>query len=129
MKTIQEQIQNKCKHFTGVMSKLCNAGVDYDEVRDVYARPYKFPCFAEGNLSGGACAYRCFPTADEAKMQADEIEERGKYTMAAFAEIHKSKLSSGVIACPKCSGEMKFSRASSNGHVRAGCSCGLSFMQ
>jgi len=129
MKTIQEQIQNKCKHFSGVMSKLCNAGVNYDEVRESHARPYKFPCFASGNLSGGHCPKACFPSEEEAKAQAAEIEDRGKYTMEAFAEIHKSKLSSGVITCPKCQGEMRFARSSSNGHVRAGCSCGLSFMQ
>lgn len=129
MKTIQEQIQNKCKYFTGIMSKVCKAGVNYDEVRDSIARPYKFPCFKNGDMSGGNCSKACFPSEGEAKEQAAEIRQRGVYIMLAFAEIHKSKASSGIIACPKCQGEMRFSRASSNGHVRAGCSCGLSFMQ
>lgn len=52
------------------------------------------------------------------------------YIIEALAKIQESKLNNGSIKCPKCGGDLRFSKAS-NGHIRATCKtekC-LSFVQ
>jgi hypothetical protein len=49
MKSLHEQIANKCIHFNGIMEKTCKAGICYSDVREEPGEgPYKFPCLKQG---------------------------------------------------------------------------------
>lgn len=132
-RTIEEQIKSKCKHFNGLMEKTCRKGINYEDVREKDARPYKFPCLLGIGMTGGKCAFSEFPTEQEAKKKAQEIQESGKKTllicMTIKDHIKKTKETSGTIECPNCKGQLTFSSAS-NGHARGSCKqCEVSFME
>lgn len=128
LKTIREQLLQKCIHFTGVMDKTCKVGVVYQDVKDPDARPFKFPCLQQG----GHCDRRQFLTADEVEAKVLEIQSWGKKTLVAYMHIKDhhniTKEDVGTLKC-ECGGELKYS-VTDNGHVRAHCkSCDLGFME
>lgn len=128
MRSLEEQIANKCIHFTGIMDKQCKTGIKYEDVRvDDDNGPYKFPCIK----TGGECSLAQFLTYDQVKQRVDEIENKGIKVAIAMAEIKdhvaKTKVKAGKIPC-QCGGELHYVVASLNGHVHAKCnSCGISF--
>lgn len=126
--TITEQIQNWCRHFTGISNKTCKIGLNYDDVKDSTTSPFKWPCFASGLMSGGTCGSCSFPTKEEAQAKAHEMESKSNVAILAYIEIQKQKGDSGTIECPKCKGELHWAKAN-NKHIRAKCGCGLNFMQ
>lgn len=131
MKTLQEQIANKCKHFNGVMSKTCRCGIAYEEVSDPIARPIKLPCFKDSGMTN--CEKAEFRTLLEVEDEVKEIEGRGNKAILAIVAVKKhiaeTKKLSGTIICPSCKGELRYSSALSNGHTRGGCKCGISWME
>lgn len=125
MKTLKEQIADKCIHFNGIMNKECNAGINYDDVK--VDRHFKFPCLKQG----GECAHSKFRTDEEVEAKVKEIEEDGIKAMVAIATVKdhyaKTKEQTGKVTC-QCGGELYYAVASINGHVWAKCnSCGISF--
>lgn len=87
MKTLHEQIANKCIHFNGILNKICKAGINYDNVK--IDRPFKFPCLKQG----GECSYAKFLTEEEVNTKVAEIEDKGIKAMIAVETIidHYSK--------------------------------------
>lgn len=127
MKSLQEQIENRCVHFTGVMNDTCEAGINYADVRE--GRPYKFPCLKQG----GFCLSCQFPSPEEVMAEVDEIQGVGLKTMRVYVKIQEhyrqTKQASGSVKCD-CGGELRYSVASVNGHIWAACSkCTLAFGQ
>lgn len=130
MKSLHEQIANKCIHFNGIMEKTCKAGICYADVRDEPDEgPYKFPCLKQG----GECKMAEFMTEEQVNNRVEEIESSGVNAMIAMASIKahydKTKEESGRIPC-KCGGQLSYARSSFNGHFIGGCnSCGISFRE
>lgn len=127
-KSLREQIADKCIHFNGVMNKICEAGVCYDDFRKELPgeNGYRFPCIKD--LCGTAtCEKRQWP--DEAYIQGrlDEIEQSTKRMMLAMELVgrikqeHKGESWQGVEVCPVCGGKLHLSHAAYNGHVWGRC--------
>ncbi|MES2428270.1 MAG: hypothetical protein V4560_14920 [Bacteroidota bacterium] len=127
MKSIEEQISNKCVHFNGVMNTCCEIGIKYSDVR--IGKPYQFPCLK----TGGECLSSKFPTEEQVKEIIAEITDKSNKTLVACLNIkgyyNKTKYNPGQIPCD-CGGELKYIVAESNGHIRAKCdACGIYFME
>lgn len=128
MKSLADQISNKCIHFNGIMSKCCRAGVNYDDFIGA-DRPFKFPCLKQG----GECLLSQFPTNEEVELREAEINSRLTDTLtvhaAIKAHVKKTKQVAGKIPC-LCGGQLRYAVAETNGHIRAKCdNCNISFME
>lgn len=90
--TPEEQIANRCKHFSGVHNKTCRAGIAYNDVR----AERKLPC-----LKSEACPVPCasaeFPTEQE-------VAERARKDNDAI-ERYFRLLSSDI--CPTCEAKIE----------------------
>lgn len=85
------QTTEKCRHFNGLMSKVCKAGVAYETFRvPNQGMRTSLPCFVDG-LSV-PCAERDFPNEAEAKAQEAESE--------AYIKAYFEKVAMGI--CPIC---------------------------
>ena len=125
---LKEQISRKCIHFNGVMSKECEVGIKYSEVRvDELNKPYKFPCLKQG----GECSCAQFPSDEEVEAKIRSIEDEGVKAMIAMVTVKdhykKTKEQTGKVSC-QCGGELHYTRANVNGHFWVKCNtCGISF--
>lgn len=126
MRSLHDQIANKCKHFTGIQNDACAKGVVYKHVRDETIRPYRWPCFRDEGATT-TCAGAEFPTEDKVKARIDEIEESGRKIGIArkviVAETKGKRGVGGVIDCPACNAKasLHFSVERCNGHIHARC--------
>jgi hypothetical protein len=126
MKTLAEQIGNKCIHFNGVMNDCCKAGVSYSAIRVGHL----FPCFKGDSLD--TCDKREFPSDEQVAARVNEIEANTARTMTAMVAVcdeakrlglKNGKGGGGQIECPVCkTGTLGFSVASYNGHIWGKCS-------
>lgn len=97
MKSIEEQISDKCIHFTGLGNKVCDAGVEYDSVKTKSTSPYKIPCLRNCQMSGGfyGCDKQHFPTEEEIKTEVEEInkllDNRSQYTCNADCQVNEGE--------------------------------------
>jgi len=129
MRTLRQQIEEKCIHFNGVQNDKCKAGVTYKELAGC-----EFPCFRgeasrkfqRGKLQCG-CSKREWPTEEYVQNEIDmwdrehrKIDE-GLKAVAHIRKEHKGKNWSGTVECPICKGTLRVSHAASNGHVHAQC--------
>jgi hypothetical protein len=133
MKTLREQIANKCVHFTGIGSVSCNAGIKYSDVREKEIRFYKFPCLKDSELTGGWCGKVKFPENNEVDKQVKGIEEMGKMSIIARNDI-RNKITltnekTGNVICPACNGILYYNQSTENGHIWANCICGFGWME
>jgi len=131
LRTLEEQIGGRCKHFNGVQHRTCDKGVVYDDIR-LEGVP-GLPCF-RGKMNGGKPCRLCeFPTAEEVEAECQEIRDGFDQTTKARAAIvahlggpWKKGMagSSGRIDCPACGKPqcLTFSRSGYNGHIHAKCS-------
>lgn len=125
MKTIEQQIAGKCKHFNGIMNESCKAGILYKDVRSD-DKPFNFPCI---DREFHNCSSVIFPTAEEVEEQIKEINISTAKTIGVLMAIKKGQAAKGIIPCP-CGGNVHYVRAQLNGHVHAKCdTCDLSFME
>lgn len=129
MKSLDQQLSDKCIHFNGTMNECCKAGIKYTDVRDDSERPYKFPCLKQG----GNCSHSKFRTPEEVEQEMDAIFKRGAKVLSAHAaiqhHIETTKETSGKVQC-QCGGELNYIVSSTNGHIWAKCSgCGISFVE
>jgi hypothetical protein len=146
IKIINRGRKAKCKHFTGVSTETCQAGVKYTEVTKdhaaikyqegnapaVYTSTRSLPCIPDRNLGGATCEKCELPTAEELAAEEREMNERveriGKARAAIVATLggpwKKGVTGSrGVIACPVCGKPegLRFTRSGYNGHIHARC--------
>lgn len=134
MKSLKEQIENKCIHFTGMINKECKKGVKYEDVKVKTERPFKIPCLLDSDLGTGSCAFCEFPSPEQVKKEVDEIKERGRKMMGAYSAVkghyEKHKKRKNKMECPDCKGDLHYTVAKINGHIWAKCSgCGLGWME
>lgn len=126
--TLYEQIRDKCVYFNGVMNTECDNGIKYDSVRSD-----GLPCIRNRKYTGGACSQCQFPTDEQTSAIVDDINKEGAIMIHARIlieeHIKKTGHESGIIECPECSGELRYSRASENKHIWAKCKCGLGWME
>lgn len=76
-KSLREQIDGKCKHFTGTINDQCAAGVEYATVRGpADERPYRIACFRDDQFKTGKplpeCSRRCWRTPEEVDAEVAE---------------------------------------------------------
>lgn len=132
METIEQQLANKCKHFTGMHEETCKAGIKYVSVKVKTNISTTLPCFKNGRFSGGTCNHVCFPTLEEVNKMAKEILSDGEKVIIAIAavkgHIKKTGLPQGEIDCPSCNGVLEY-KMSINGHTMGRCNCGISWME
>lgn len=133
MKSLEEQIGHKCKHFNGRQHEKCDAGVVYltvdskDPSRKGFA---KMPCFREG--VDVPCEKRHFPTDDEVAAEVAAIRERSRRLNVALSAVSEDAAKRGFkqgsggraeVPCPVCTtGSIIYSVASYNGHIHGRCS-------
>lgn len=125
MKSLKEQIADKCIHFNGVMNTTCKADIKYADVR--VDKPYKFPCLKQG----GECPHAKFRTEEEVNEYLKRIEEDDRKVVGALVAVRehfaKTKERVGKIPC-QCGGELQFTVATINNHIWAKCNtCKISF--
>jgi hypothetical protein len=121
-----ESIMRKCRHFTGVQNKVCEAGVNYDDVVPI-------PCIGRigAEVEPAKCDKKSCWTREEA-IQIDK--ERGESTRrfmlalgAASADAKAKGYKAGhggkdSLPCPVCkTGTLHYSVASYNGHLWGQC--------
>lgn len=121
-----DKLQKRCIHFTGLMGKVCRAGIVYREVRT--EEPLCFPCIS----TGGECSKAKYPTKEEAEVEAKKMEDEAVAGVAMYLLVkdhhRKTGQQSGKIQCT-CGGMIGYYVAS-NGHIRASCSqCKTTFVQ
>ena len=133
MKSVQEQIESKCKYFNGLMNQKCNAGIKYSDVKVKDSKPIQIPCLKDTALTGGRCDSLCYPSEEEVKQRIDEIEGKAQMTIKARILINndfeKNGERMGEIECPKCGGNLYWAMADLNNHVHAQCKCGFGFIE
>jgi hypothetical protein len=132
MESIKEQIENKCKHFNGVQHIKCKAGVEYESIRDMSTIPPKLPCLFDSGARP-TCDKVCKLSPEEVEKGVKEFKELEHSIFGTFRavkdHIAKTGKQKGKMECPSCGGDLEYAVSSYNGHLRARCACGVSFMQ
>lgn len=130
MKTLYEQIDCHCVHFSGLSNATCKVGVNYQSLRDKERKGYaQYPCWREGaDLS---CDQRRFPTPAEVQAKVDAIEQSFERSNAAVRVCREDAQRRGFkkgnggaaeIGCPVCrTGMLHYSVAGYNGHLHGRC--------
>ena len=153
MKTVEEKrveqtehsvlrIMQTCTHFTGIQHAQCEAGVNYHEQFGNGAGCFaNIPCATAFN-SGPTkdCPKVDYPTREEAEKEEADRTARSKKAMQAMRDAHADAKAKGYgkgnggqdsLKCPLCpEGTLRYSVASYNGHMHAGCTNGcVSWME
>lgn len=121
-----------CIHYRGITGSRgeevtsCEAGIEYSSFRaNVPEGQYiTQPCFLDKGVSRpGAlpCPHLRIPTADEIVAHEQWAVGRREHFIACIQAIPKTG-DGGQVKCPKCEGQISWSRARSNKHVHARCS-------
>lgn len=128
MKTLEQQIADKCIHFTGIMDKACKAGVEYDSFGEV--KMGVIPCIKGGTATCDKCEY---PSAEGVIKQLEEIKKDGTKGLMILLHVKahhkKNGGNGGVILC--CNGDhtLRYSVAP-NGHFWVSCeTCHVNLME
>lgn len=137
MRTIEEQIGGRCKHFTGMMNEVCKCGINYKQAFG--ERPVlRMPCIKErmSHLTDEIipCDKLEFPTPEEIKAEVEEGNKGIKLTLTALAavknHIKKTGENKGSIKCPNGDHNLNYVQAESNGHVWMACKeCDIKMME
>jgi hypothetical protein len=126
----------RCRHFTGIQSKTCKAGVNYNDVtlhhgpveyerrRVLYTATRSLPCLTSFNHCGATCPSLSFPTPEEVNAEGERRNQSIRYMLTARAAIVASGKDQGYVKCPQCGQRLSFRRAQSNGHIHAACETG-----
>jgi len=122
-----------CKHYRAMAyNETCHAGIAYKDLQHAGTKGFHDACPCFGAKGTGECPSKVYPTPEE-------MEAEDKLTAEIFVLMAKARnaivdslggpwkkgmsSTSGVIDCPKCSGEktLRFSRSGYNGHIHASC--------
>jgi hypothetical protein len=121
-----ESIMRKCRHFTGVQNKTCEAGVNYDDVVPI-------PCIGRvgAEIEPAKCEKKSCWTREEAINIEKERAESTKRFMLALGAASEDAKAKGYkkghggkdsLPCPVCkTGTLHYSVASYNGHLWGQC--------
>lgn len=127
-----QQVQYRCKHFTGIQHDQCAAGVPYASVRPKNGGG--LPCFLvdpRGRMAEGECPRVVFPTPEEAEREYEADEAVFARTTKAHRAAHedaeakrfgKGQGGADSLPCPVCTtGRIYYRVAGYNGHMHAKC--------
>lgn len=122
-RSVQHSMQS-CRHFNGVGNGKCEAGINYDDVQPL-------PCIpVSATTQTAQCALKSCLTREEAEAERDRRDRRAEEGFKAMTVAHNDAHEKGYIkghggqssvACPICEGTIRYSVASVNGHMMAGC--------
>ena len=155
MKTIEQKraeqreksilrIMATCAHFTGVQHETCKAGVNYHEQfgtgMGCFASIACTQAYPRDDFPMKECPSVQYPNREEAEAEESDREMRSKRCMEAMRAAHADAEAKGFkkgnggassMKCPLCeTGELRYSVASYNGHMHAGCTSGcVSWME
>lgn len=132
MKTLAEQISNKCRHFNGIQNDTCRAGVQYDDFKNRKVSQ-GLPCFRDEKLGQceGVCSKREWYTEEEVAAQVKAHEEHIKVMFVVIPALKEDAKKKGFkkgnggassIECPNCRGTVSYRVSGYNGHMHASCS-------
>lgn len=125
MRSLKEQIENRCVYFNGVQNDACKAEVNYDS----FPRGTR-PCIKLEHpsiIEPQSCGKKQLPTPEDvAKELAGWKATEDKITkvmplVARIKKDHKGEWWSGVERCPVCGMALVMSIAAHNGHVWGKC--------
>lgn len=85
-----------CKHYNGIPSKTCRAGVSYEDVKGEERRPLNYPCFKDSGCTV-VCSKAEFRTPEEVAEEERKVEE----VVKAFLD------NIGNDICPHCNTPIK----------------------
>lgn len=125
MESLEEQLKNKCIHFTGLMNKSCKVGIKYEDVRE---GPLRFPCVKPEIKN---CDSRQHHSDEDVKKLLDEMLTSAGRTLSLLSRIKamiaSTKDDQGIIRC-ECGAFANWTAANSNGHIWFRCpSCKITF--
>lgn len=135
------RIMSTCTNFTGIQHDKCKADINYHEQfgsgEGCFAN---IPCTYAPDEQPKDCPKVQYPTRAEAETEKKESDELFKKSMQAMAAAHadakekgfgKDNGGTGEFKCPLCEdGLIRYSVASYNGHMHAGCTKGcVSWME
>lgn len=128
--TLEEQVKNRCKHFTGIMDNACRANVIYKDVQDknVQSVLRSYPCLFKEITT---CPKREYKTDQEVAADLKSMAEISTFAFGVIDLVRgKPPGTSGTCQCPVCKGSVLYSIAPNNGHIRARCNgCQCSFIE
>jgi hypothetical protein len=125
MKTLEEQIAGKCRHFNGVMNDTCKIGIAYKDIRSD-DRPFRFPCIDKEDHS---CSKAVFLTPEEVHDEVDQIKKSSTKAINVLIKVKSEKKIKGFVPCD-CGGKIHYALAPQNSHVWAKCdTCDLSIIE
>lgn len=126
MRTLEQQVSGKCRHFNGIMNEACKVGVAYKDVRG-NDKPFKFPCFKENQSN--LCSKVEFLTDEEVKKELNDIFQSSTKAINSLLKIKSQNKNQGSVQCD-CGGKITYSLAPNNHHVWAKCdTCSLSIIE
>lgn len=136
------RIMSTCVHFTGIQHPACKANINYHEqFGDGLGCFANIPCTHMPDEAGiKECPSVQYPTREQAEAEEAEREARNKKSMEAMTLAHSDAKAKGIgkgsggqssVKCPLCpEGNIRYSVASINGHMHAGCTSGcVSWME
>lgn len=85
--------QGVCRHFTGIVSKVCEAGIPYAQFHGQV-----YPCFRPQPTDAreqAMCAQHSLPSAEEAAADEARIDAEVRAYLAAY-EAHQSRGECGI---------------------------------
>lgn len=122
-----------CRHFNGVMSNACKAGISYEQITQ--GHDLEIPCIP-GSLLFGRTRAKCdkfsAPTKEEVELYEADAKDRAEFMLKAVElcrshsevvlkfEVGRHDVG-GEVPCPKCNRTMRYVRSSYNGHLRGEC--------
>jgi hypothetical protein len=81
-----------CRHYNGLHSKVCRAGVSYEDVKDPAGEILHLPCFKDQG-----CTERCEKASFRTPEEVAEEEEKVSETLKKYLDNVKNNI------CPHCS--------------------------
>lgn len=115
-----------CRHYNGYQKGTCKLGVEY---RPLVGGPNigwaaRLPCIPESSLRKEPMA-KCDkyeePTPAEIMAEKIELQAHSEKMQEAIGRIRETKVNQGMVECPKCQSNLRFSVAKINGHIWAKC--------
>lgn len=115
--------EHKCRHFTGVLKRTCEIGIEYKSIKDNSVRPYRLIC-CDADSRVPCVSYEPY-TAEEIAERERVTSEQLALVIAAMTKIKeingKRRGIRGTIDCPKCGRPLHYSISSYNGHTHGEC--------
>lgn len=138
------RIMSTCVHFPGIQHDACKAGVNYHEQfgngAGCFANIACTQAYPREDVPMKECPSVKYPTREGAEAEQAKRDAHTKKAVQAMCDAHADAKAKGYgkgnggqdsMKCPLCpNGRLRYSVASVNGHMHAGCTNGcVSWME